>query len=84
MMSKPGSAPGAPAPCENTPVESKPPRKPTPDEDREVDYLICQTCTTPSYIFEMEMGKVAEALCLVCGNEDPTQFLLGEDAGSED
>jgi translation initiation factor 2 beta subunit (eIF-2beta)/eIF-5 len=65
-------------------VERKPPRKLTPAEDREIEYLICQTCTTPSYIFEMEGGKVSEAQCLVCGNEDPTQFLLGEDAGVED
>jgi hypothetical protein len=65
-------------------VEQKPPKKPTLAEDREVEYLICQTCTTPSYIFEMEAGKVTEALCLVCGNDDPLQFLLGEDAGSED
>ena len=65
-------------------VESKPPKKPTPADDREIEYLICQTCTTPSYIFEMEAGKVTEAQCLVCGNEDPTQFLLGEDAGVED
>ena len=65
-------------------MEPQRPKKPTPAEDREVEYLICQTCTTPCYIFEMEMGKVSEAQCLVCGNDDPTQFLLGEDAGSED
>lgn len=65
-------------------MEPSRPKKPTPAEDREVDYLICQTCTTPTYIFEMEGSKITEAQCLVCGNEDPTQFLLGEDAGSED
>jgi hypothetical protein len=65
-------------------VEHKPPKKLRPAEDREIEYLICQNCTTPSYIFEMEGGRVTEAQCLVCGNEDPTQFLLGEDAGSED
>ena len=65
-------------------VPTKPPKKPSPAEDREIEYLICNTCTTPSYIFEMEGGKVTEAQCLVCGNEDPTQFLFGEDAGVED
>lgn len=48
-----------------------------------MDYLICQTCTTPSYIFEMEGGRITEAQCLVCGNDEPSQFSPGEDAGSE-
>ena len=63
----------------------KPPRtgKPKPAEDREVDYLICQNCTTPSYVFEMDAGRVTDALCLVCGNDDPAQFNRGEDAGSD-
>jgi hypothetical protein len=59
------------------------PKKPTPAEDREVDYLICQTCLTPSYVFEMESGRVSEAQCLVCGNDEPAQFSMGEDAGSD-
>ncbi len=64
-------------------VEPTRPKKPTPAEDREVDYLICQNCTTPSYVFEMEEGRITEAQCLVCGNDEPSQFLRGEDAGSE-
>jgi len=71
-----------PAICENRLV-SEPPRKPMPAEDREVDYLICQNCMTPSYIFEMEAGQIQEAQCLVCGNDEPAQFSKGEDAGSE-
>jgi hypothetical protein len=63
-------------------VERQPPRKP-PSEDREVDYLICRTCTTPSYVFEMEGGQITEAQCLVCGNDEPAQFTRGEDAGAE-
>ena len=59
------------------------PRKPKPDEDREIDYLICQNCATPSYVFEMDGGQITEALCLVCGNDEPSQFNRGEDAGSE-
>jgi hypothetical protein len=64
-------------------VEPTRPRNPKPAEDREVDYLICQNCTTPSYVFEMEGGRITEALCLVCGNDEPAQFNRGEDAGSE-
>ncbi len=64
-------------------MEPTPPNKPAPAEDREIDYLICSTCSTPSYVFEMEAGRISEAQCLVCGNDDPAQFILGEDAGSE-
>jgi hypothetical protein len=62
-------------------VENKGPRKPTPAEDREVDYLICQNCSTPCYVFEMDAGEIHEAQCLVCGNDDPRQFNRGEEAG---
>ena len=40
--------PRPPAPCENDGMEPSRPKKPTPAEDREIDYLICQTCTTPA------------------------------------
>ena len=65
-------------------AETKPPRRPRPTEDREIDYLVCKQCTTPCYIFEMETGSVKEAQCLVCGNDNPGQFDIGEEAGSED
>ncbi len=39
------------------------------------DYLICVECETPTYVFEWGEGKVLEALCPVCGNEDPASFL---------
>ncbi len=39
------------------------------------DYLICLECESPVYVFEWEDGKVKEAVCTVCGNEDPTQFV---------
>ena len=76
----PGTGPRAK--IERVEQPTRPP-KPRPAEDREVDYLICQTCTTPSYIFEMEGGLITEAQCLVCGNDEPSQFSPGEDAGSE-
>lgn len=53
--------------------------------DREVDYLMCSQCGTPCYVFEMEEGRVAEAMCLVCGNDVAGLFSLGEDeSGRED
>ena len=38
------------------------------------DYLICLECETPCYVFEWEDEKPIEALCAVCGNDDPSQF----------
>jgi hypothetical protein len=64
-------------------VDEEPPPKRAPSEEREVDFLICQNCSTPSYIFEVENGMVSEAQCLVCGNDVVAQFDLGDEAGSE-
>jgi hypothetical protein len=55
----------------------------TSREDREVDYLMCSQCGTPCYVFEMEDGRVTEAMCLVCGNDEVGLFSLGEEAGGE-
>jgi len=49
-----------------------------PGDEREIDYLICQECQTPCYTFEIENGRIMEALCTVCGNEDTIRFTLGE------
>jgi len=38
------------------------------------DYLICLECESPVYTFEWKDGNVKEALCDICGNEDPEQF----------
>src|ERR1700726_4866253 len=43
------------------------------------EYLVCLECETPCYEFEWEDGKIAEVICLSCGNEDPEQFLPPED-----
>lgn len=74
--------------CENDNSEAllqefKPPSK-GPDEEREIDYLICRQCHTPCYIFEMDGNAIAEAQCLVCGNEEVSLFAVGEDVGSDD
>ncbi len=69
--------------CDNEAVaEPRPPKRPA--EDREVDFLICRNCHTPCYVFEMEMGRIQDAQCLVCGNDAPGQFMIGDDAGTED
>jgi hypothetical protein len=38
------------------------------------DYLICLECESPIYVFEWKDGAVKEAICDVCGNDDPQQF----------
>ncbi|MFH1176244.1 MAG: hypothetical protein V1750_02470 [Acidobacteriota bacterium] len=43
------------------------------------EYLICLECESPVYVFEWEMGRVLEALCTACGNEDPTCFATEEE-----
>ena len=39
------------------------------------EYLICVDCETPCYDFEFKSEEVVEAICSVCGNEEPDQFL---------
>jgi hypothetical protein len=43
------------------------------------DYIVCLECETPCYMFEWGDGKIAEALCAACGNDDTDQFALPEE-----
>ncbi len=43
------------------------------------DYVVCLECETPCYVFEWEDGKITEALCTACGNEDIEQFAPPEE-----
>ncbi len=43
------------------------------------EYIVCLECETPCYVFEWEDGKLSEAFCQACGNDDPDQFALPED-----
>lgn len=43
------------------------------------EYLICIECETPTYVFEWAAGKVVEATCPVCGNDDPASFVSEDD-----
>jgi uncharacterized Zn finger protein (UPF0148 family) len=36
-------------------------------------------CETPTYVFEWGDGKVVEALCPICGNDDATTFVSEEE-----
>ena len=38
------------------------------------DYLICLECESPCYVFEWVDGTTKEAVCEVCGNDDPQNF----------
>jgi len=41
----------------------------------EPEYFICLQCETPTYQFEFTNGKLANAICTVCGADDPSDFL---------
>ena len=43
------------------------------------EYLICLECETPVYVFEWQAGRVLEATCPVCGNDDPASFASEEE-----
>jgi hypothetical protein len=45
----------------------------------EPDYVICLECETPCYLFEWADGRVREASCTMCGNDDPTQFVTEDE-----
>lgn len=64
-------------------MSDKPPPKPNPDAELDVDYLVCRQCNAPCYTFEMERGTVTEAVCLVCGNDDIILFNIGEEQPDE-
>jgi hypothetical protein len=66
-----------------TAVPDKRPRKPAPEDERDVDYLICRQCNSPCYDFEMTKGVISEVLCGACGNDDPALFNLGEEDEDE-
>jgi translation initiation factor 2 beta subunit (eIF-2beta)/eIF-5 len=46
------------------------------------DYVLCADCETPCYVFEWKEGKVVEAVCEACGNEDPATFMTEDEFDS--
>lgn len=57
-------------------TDRTPPSEPNPD--REIPYLVCKECGTPCYVFETQAGVVREALCIACGNDAVSMFLVGD------
>jgi hypothetical protein len=45
----------------------------------EPDFLICMECESPVYVFEWKEGRLVEALCTVCGNDDIVAFATEEE-----
>ncbi len=45
----------------------------------EPDYVICMECDSPVYTFEWVEGRLREAVCPVCGNEDLASFATEEE-----
>ena len=43
------------------------------------EYLICINCESPCYTFEIQDGKVVEAMCMVCGEDEPDGFVSEEE-----
>jgi len=49
----------------------------------EPDFIICNECDSPVYVFEWADGRITEALCTSCGNDKPTLFTTDEDYGEQ-
>ena len=49
------------------------------EQEREIEYLVCRLCNTPCYTFEMDRGRLTEAICMMCGNDDILLFQMTED-----
>ncbi len=44
------------------------------------DYIVCNNCDTPCYVFEMDHGgRLESAYCQACGNDDVTEFRTPEE-----
>lgn len=43
------------------------------------EYVLCLECETPCYVFDWRDGKIIEALCTTCSNDDPSQFATEEE-----
>jgi hypothetical protein len=45
----------------------------------EIDYLVCLSCESPCYVFELDAKqRVTSAFCQVCGNDEPSEFRTPE------
>jgi len=45
----------------------------------DIDYLVCQNCDTPCYVFELnDRDAIVSAFCAACGNENVVEFKIPE------
>ena len=49
------------------------------NEESAPHHVICLECETPCYVCEWKDGKLVEATCTRCGNDDVDQFARPED-----
>jgi translation initiation factor 2 beta subunit (eIF-2beta)/eIF-5 len=47
----------------------------------EPDFIICNECDSPVYVFDWQDGRIASATCTSCGNDKPAFFTTEEDYG---
>ncbi|NJL29045.1 MAG: hypothetical protein HC897_14735 [Thermoanaerobaculia bacterium] len=43
------------------------------------EYLICLNCETPCYVFEWKDGRLTEAVCDACAEDDVDNFATEEE-----
>ena len=48
----------------------------------DIEYIECKNCESPCYSFEIDQrrGVIVQALCLICGSDDPEEFFVPEEA----
>jgi len=49
----------------------------------EPEFLICNECDSPVYVFEWKDGRITEAFCTSCGNDKPALFTTDEEYGEQ-
>lgn len=42
------------------------------------EFIICLNCETPCYTFEWQEGRILEAFCQACGNDELDEFITEE------
>ena len=45
------------------------------------DFIICNECDSPVYVFDWQDNQIKNAMCTSCGNDKPAYFTTEEDYG---
>ena len=48
-------------------------------EERDIEFIVCKQCDTPCYQFDMHLGKIVNAFCSMCGNDEGDEFEIPND-----